>query len=542
MHAPVLLLVDSSSAARRLAALLHDVPVQTLRGPAPRVGPETALLVPAADMAAARRLLLSLHASGHRGPLALYADRPDIEALDSLTTGRPTVVWDTAELSSHELLDAVHALAPAQARNKHLGRLGGDLPRQMAQLAGVGSWWADSDFGTAEWSSEMRVLVGISPEAETPTLDNFLARVHVDDRAALLRSLHLACHGTSSAADFRYLRPDGRTVHLHSASSLDGGFDGTPRLLTVVQDHSELERLRKALSEQEARAALVLASVSDGYLFHQLGVILEVNGAVSTITGYPREEVLGSCPPPFYPSGSAPDAWFQAVTSDDGAPVDLLLRHRDGSPILVTITSRPARSVAGDVSGFVTTMRDITAERAHLRRLEDRANRDSLTGLLNRRAFNDLLLECHERHAAQPSALVLLDIDHFKQVNDIHGHPAGDAALREVSSRLIAGARDDDRIARVGGEEFAWLMPGTDSDAATAAAMRALAAISHTAMPHGSRVTMSAGVAVTHGSGSPDELLAAADRALYAAKRLGRNRVETCPPPPGKPHRHASHE
>ena len=164
-----------------------------------------------------------------------------------------------------------------------------------------------------------------------------------------------------------------------------------------------------------------------------------------------------------------------------------------------------------------------------LRRL---ATRDELTGLLNRREYDRILLdeEDRTRRFGNSLALVVIDLDHFKAVNDTHGHPAGDAVLKEAARRIGASIRTVDRAARVGGEEFALILVQTDRASATAEAARAIAAIAGEPIEVGPgraiSVTASAGVAAIPADGSTvPELFAAADRALYLAKERGRNRV-----------------
>ncbi len=162
-----------------------------------------------------------------------------------------------------------------------------------------------------------------------------------------------------------------------------------------------------------------------------------------------------------------------------------------------------------------------------LRRL---ATRDQLTGLLNRRELDRILAEEAERSQrfAHPFALVLVDIDHFKAVNDTHGHPAGDAVLREVARRLGEIVRSVDRVVRYGGEEFALVLMEADSVAAFETARRACVAIERE--PILVRETLPLNVTVSAGAASMprdartmDELVTAADKALYAAKAGGRN-------------------
>jgi diguanylate cyclase (GGDEF)-like protein len=164
--------------------------------------------------------------------------------------------------------------------------------------------------------------------------------------------------------------------------------------------------------------------------------------------------------------------------------------------------------------------------------LHQLATHDQLTGLLNRREFDRVLGEETERSRrfGHPVALVMVDIDHFKSINDAHGHPAGDVVLREVAKRLAAGIRSVDRVARFGGEEFGLLIMESDSTAALDAARRACAAIEAAAVSVRDglslRVTVSAGAASLPADAATGEaLVTAADKALYAAKAGGRNRA-----------------
>jgi diguanylate cyclase (GGDEF)-like protein len=153
-----------------------------------------------------------------------------------------------------------------------------------------------------------------------------------------------------------------------------------------------------------------------------------------------------------------------------------------------------------------------------INQLTDEALTDPLTGVPNRRAWDAQLQEALSER--QPVAVAMLDIDHFKQFNDTYGHPAGDRLLREATSAWRAEMRPRDFLARLGGEEFALLLTGTDVRTAEAMVERIRAR-----MPGGQ--TCSAGVAVRAGTDTPAELLSRADQALYDAKQGGRDRTVT---------------
>lgn len=157
---------------------------------------------------------------------------------------------------------------------------------------------------------------------------------------------------------------------------------------------------------------------------------------------------------------------------------------------------------------------------------------DTLTGLFNRRGLDELLHRTYRRHLAndRPMSLLMMDLDHFKAFNDNHGHLAGDRALAAVASALQGQIRTSDSAARYGGEEFVVVMPDTCINEARAIAQRLCIAVRNLSLPDdnhpaGLQVTVSIGVATLAPDQTPEQLLAAADRALYAAKSGGRDQV-----------------
>ncbi len=176
----------------------------------------------------------------------------------------------------------------------------------------------------------------------------------------------------------------------------------------------------------------------------------------------------------------------------------------------------------------------ILANQRNLALAELRAASDALTGLPNRRAADETLkrLAAHAGRQLSPLAAVLLDLDHFKQVNDVHGHEHGDKALACVGQILSSTLRVSDFTARYGGEEFLVLLPDTDRRAACEVAEKLRVAIQRAEIAEIGVLTASFGVAVLpDDAGEGEQLMRKADRALYAAKAAGRNRVETAGPP-----------
>lgn len=162
--------------------------------------------------------------------------------------------------------------------------------------------------------------------------------------------------------------------------------------------------------------------------------------------------------------------------------------------------------------------------------LVSEARTDALTGLKNRRSFNEELNRQFAQRQRQRIvfSLLLIDLDHFKQVNDTHGHPAGDLVLKTIAELLIKTLREMDLVYRFGGDEFAVICPGSQLREAAAAAERIRRAVETTPLQlkhQGLSLTLSIGVAEVRDSEITDGLLQRADEALYAAKHAGRNRV-----------------
>ena len=174
----------------------------------------------------------------------------------------------------------------------------------------------------------------------------------------------------------------------------------------------------------------------------------------------------------------------------------------------------------------------LIALRQNIDRLRAEADLDPLTGLANRRRFRKALgneLERFRRYGT-PCALILLDIDHLKKINDTHGHSVGDLVIRHVAATLLEASRDNDTAARLGGEEFALLLAGLNEEQAVKAAARLQPLLSAEPTEGAGVVTVSLGVAACPAHAKAERsLYAASDKALYRAKNEGRNRVEIAP-------------
>lgn len=280
------------------------------------------------------------------------------------------------------------------------------------------------------------------------------------------------------------------------------------------------------------RSRLILDSIADGvYGVDPDGRATFVNPAASAMLGWQPHELIGRVTHPLVHHSHADGTPYPREDCSTVAALregivrhvdDELFWRSDGSSFPVAYTTTPMRE-GERVVGAVVTFRDITDQR----RAHRQARTDVLTGLPNLRAFREAVdLAIPKTAAAPPLTLVLFDLDRFKAVNDAHGHPVGDEVLMATGAALRSVAREGDAIARLGGEEFAWLLPGLSVADALPAVERARRAVAELRHPDAGSITVSAGVAGLQ-SDDPDggRLFRDADAALYRAKRSGRNRV-----------------
>lgn len=299
---------------------------------------------------------------------------------------------------------------------------------------------------------------------------------------------------------------------------------------------NQREDLMRRLSQSEARYRLMAQHNADAVLNLTIdGTILYASPAVRTLAGLSPEGIVGrKAAELIYEDdiGRVRAAHREAL-AHPGIPQTVAYRiaTADGALRWFETTTSAVIDEDGQIAGAISAIRDISERKANEQRLTEAATRDPLTGLLNRGAFMAMLDERMEQVRAGRGigAVALFDLDHFKSVNDGHGHAAGDAVLRAFASTASAMVREGDSIGRIGGEEFALILWNADPAQAFAACERLREAIGRMIVPIDGTttliVTSSAGIAPIDGAATVPDVLASADRALYAAKAAGRNRL-----------------
>jgi len=314
---------------------------------------------------------------------------------------------------------------------------------------------------------------------------------------------------------------------------------GIAILLSVATVGYQRGRLRIEYNARRLQA--VLGTASDGIVvIDQQGMIEEFNPGAERLFGYPAAAILGTPVTRLMGDEDAVGhpAWVAGSRHNESHQMargrEINGRRSDGTPFPIEVTI--GRTEISGRTVFVGVLRDISERKAMEQRLTELATRDSLTGVANRRAIM-ATLEQQIKHAIRynrPLSLLMIDADHFKQVNDRHGHQNGDRVLVSLATSLAVHLRQTDRLGRFGGEEFIAVLPETDGQQAFALAERLRAAIAALSVPQENAAaihfTVSIGIATGNSSElTTDSLLESADKALYAAKAAGRNCVFPSP-------------
>jgi diguanylate cyclase (GGDEF)-like protein/PAS domain S-box-containing protein len=291
---------------------------------------------------------------------------------------------------------------------------------------------------------------------------------------------------------------------------------------------------RHRIEEQRRLALRVFQSSHDGILVTDpAGVILDVNQAFCDLTGYSREEAIGQSSR-LLDSGHHDKAFFEqmfaTIAREDHWLGEIWNRTKAGAISVVLMTISAVRDAAGELTHYVGVFTDITQKKENERRLEHLAHHDALTDLPNRSLFRDRLQQAIRKAARDDQALALLfiDLDRFKEVNDSLGHVAGDQLLVEAARRITACVRNSDTVARLGGDEFIVILQDVaDRDSAAGIAREVIEALATPFDLGQDTVSLSASIGIAlcpDDAEDPDALTDAADQAMYDAKALGRNR------------------
>ncbi len=412
-----------------------------------------------------------------------------------------------------------------------------DLLNEAQRLGQLGSWELNLASGELRWTDEVYRIFELDPAQFSPSYENFLNVIHPDDRDKVNRAYTQSLENHQPYdIEHRLLLADGRIkwVREHCSSEFDAA--GKPlRSVGAVQDvtgqHLAMDQLRVAAATFQTHEAILITDADSN--------IVRVNQAFQDITGYTPEEVLGKNPR-ILSSGREDKSFYvamwQQLLATGSWTGEIWDRRKDGKIYPKWMTISAVRDEQGATTEYVAIFSDISARKQAETEIRNLAFYDALTRLPNRRLLLDrfhLALSVSAR-SHYYGAVLFLDMDKFKVLNDTMGHDYGDVMLIEVAQRIQSCVREVDTVARLGGDEFVVLIEEIDTNAQEASQkvalvaekVRASLAAPYLLKGHEYHSSPSIGVCLYKGNReSVDTVLKHADLAMYQVKDSGRNGV-----------------
>ena len=418
------------------------------------------------------------------------------------------------------------------------------------QLAAV---MEGSQLGYSDWNiqtGEIRrnerwaSMLGYALEEIENTYQQWEDLIHPDDRAAARQAIqdHLGGKTPIHRNEYRLRAKDGSYCWiLDQGKIVEYDLQGHPLRMTAT--HTDISELKQAEDQLRQLSRAVEYSPVSIIITDVNGRVEYVNPKFTALAGYTLDEVRGETPRVLKSNKTSPEVYpdlWQTILSGKEWRGEFLNRKKNGEHYWEYSSISSITDTEGDITHFIAVNEDITARKEaeeKIKRLnaglEQLAMTDYLTNLYNRRYFMQRGAEEFKRtkRNKQSLALLMMDIDEFKNVNDTYGHEAGDMALQQVAAVLKSSLRETDILGRMGGEEFAVLLPNTSVEDAALLAERVRQIIENASFETvGEALTISITICIgvaafTNGMSFIDDLLRNADEALYDAKHNGRNRV-----------------
>ncbi len=402
---------------------------------------------------------------------------------------------------------------------------------EAQRIGHMGHWNWDITGGTLYWSDEVYRIFGLLPQQFGATYEAFLESVHPEDRAAVMEAVNSALHGGQSYdLVHRAVRPDGSLCIIHERAEITRDNTGKPlRMLGTVQDITQQQENDNRLR----LASRVFENANEGVIVTDArGTILDVNPGFTETTGYLREELLGQNPR-LLQSGRHTREFYEEmwrVLLQEGQwQGEIWDRYKSGEIAPRWLSIVAVKDGSGKTINYVGISRDISEAKRAERELWHRAYHDPLCGLPNRELMFDRLRQSigYAKRSGRSVAVMMIDLDGFKMINDTLGHAAGDQLLVETARRLRGCVRESDTVARLGGDEFAIIfveMEDVGDIERVSVKIRETVARPMTIEGNEAHVTASIGIALFPEHGEEAEiLLKHADNAMYHTKKAGRD-------------------
>jgi diguanylate cyclase (GGDEF)-like protein/PAS domain S-box-containing protein len=399
----------------------------------------------------------------------------------------------------------------------------------------------DRASGRITWFGDVDRILGCAPDEFPRTVDAWEKVIHPEDRGRV--AANAAQHfetGEPFFEEYRVQTWDGRTLHWHHAGTLlPAEGPRAARSIGTVTDITGRRQIEEALRVSERRyRALFERNLAGVYRSTVEGRLLDCNEAFARIFGYAsREEVLRQAAWDFFVKPEDREAALaKLIERQSLTNYEICLKRKDGSLVWVLQNENLVEGSDGRLSVIEGTTIDISERKRAEEQVKHLAFHDPLTNLPNRLLFNDrLTLAVAQAHRHnQRLAVLFLDLDRFKVINDSLGHSVGDELLRQVAERIQEYVREGDTVARLGGDEFTLLVPGISAEEDAAKIARKICEAIHDPFWIDGRelfVTTSVGVSVYPSDGHDGETLVRnADSAMYRAKEQGRDNYQLYTP------------
>ena len=493
-----------------------------------------------------------VHSDSHRGVFARREAEEKGEAVESnyevkllRKDGGERWVHVTAVSIEYEDGPAVlvHAIDVHDRKTSEIDQRRMEERLRLAQRASrsiVWDWNLETD--SLDCSGLALDLAGSGVETRFTTGSGFLELVHPEDRGKHLTEIQRVLKGQATLkCEFRLVLPNGAVRWIAERAEGVRDDDGRVlRLIGVAHDFTERKLAEEALFREIDRAQVTLSSIADGVIRTDArGAIDFLNPVAERMTGCSLAEAYGQ------PLSAVYRVVDEATRTPSFDPVEQCIREQrpiavpgnrvlmgsDDAEFTITDSAVPIRDRDGEIVGSVLVFKDLSQVREMEEEMHHLTRHDSLTGLINRRAFEEEVEKLLGQRIGddRQHALCYLDLDEFKLINDSCGHAAGDEFIRQITAVLVGKVRPTDIVARMGGDEFAILLTDCRSDRAATIAEDLAEAVRRVRFMWEDRiyaVGASIGlVPITTASKSAEVVLKAADAACHVAKESGRNRI-----------------
>ncbi|MES9875713.1 MAG: EAL domain-containing protein [Candidatus Sedimenticola sp. PURPLELP] len=401
--------------------------------------------------------------------------------------------------------------------------------RNAQRIARLGNWDWDMTRDKLICSSDIHDILGIE-HRPLYAFDDLMRSLHPDDREEVQAAIDSALKGEPLDIEHRIVLPDGSIRFIHQLGEATLGDEGFPlRFQATFSDITE----RQAAEEEHRLAMAVYESTIEGVMITDARInIIAVNRAFTDITGYSEEEAVGTSPG-LLSSGRENENFYKqmwkSLNSVGRWQGEISNRRKSGELYPEWLTISEVRNNKDEITNYVGVFADITTLKESQNKLEHMAHHDTLTGLPNRLLFTarlDHSITVCKREKRE-MAVLFMDLDRFKHVNDTLGHPAGDTLLQSVAQRLTQCVRASDTVARLGGDEFVTILEGVTGDQDTSRiAKKIIHAMTEPFTVDGTSLYIGASIGIslypTDGTDATT-LLKNADLAMYQSKEAGRN-------------------